>query len=191
MTPENEQELETRLDWIIQFISEAKPMPLSASVLVNREELLGLLTDLKAVLPRELKQARWMLRERDDFIARTRKEAQDILDEAHLQAERMVSKTDIVAEAVRSADRVVEEARETARKLRLDAEDYVDQKLANFEMVLHRIEQTVQRGRERLHTVPPVPDEEVAAAQGVPGATAHPFQSEPGPYDQDEPNYDE
>jgi methyl-accepting chemotaxis protein len=189
VTPEHEQELETRLDWIIQTIAEARPVPLSASVMVNRDELLGLLNDLKAALPRELKQARWMLRERDDFISRTRKEAQDILDEAHLQAERMVSKTDIVAEAVRAADRIVEEARETSRNLRLEAEDYVDQKLANFETVLSRIQQTVQRGRERLRAAPPVPDEEVAAAQGVPGVEARPFQREPGPYDQDEPDY--
>jgi cell division septum initiation protein DivIVA len=188
MTPEQEQELETRLDWIIKTIAEARPVPLSASVMVNREELLALLNDLKAALPRELKQARWMLRERDDFIARTRKEAQDILDEAQLQAERKVSQTDIVAEAVRTADRILEEARETARKLRLEAEDYVDQRLANFETVLSRIHQTVQKGRERLRATPPVPEEELAAAQGMPGAPG-PFQPKPTPYDQDEPDY--
>jgi vacuolar-type H+-ATPase subunit H len=188
MTPEHEQELETRLDWIMQTIAEARQMPLSASVMVNRDELLGLLSELKAALPRELKQARWMLREREDFIARTRKEAQDILDEAHLQAERLVSQTDIVAEAVRSADRILEEGRETARKLRLEAEDYVDQKLANFETVLQRIQQTVHRGRERLHAVAPVPEEEIAAAAGVPGYEPQPFESSPSPYNHDEPD---
>src|SRR5207249_1242689 len=60
VTPEYEQDLESRLDWIIQTVAEARSMPLSASVVVNREELLGLLNDLKAALPRELKQARWM-----------------------------------------------------------------------------------------------------------------------------------
>ena len=189
MTPEHEQELETRLDWIIQTIADARPVPLSASVMVNRDELLALLNDLKAALPRELKQARWMLRERDDFISRTRREAQDILDEAHLQAERMVSQTDIVAEAVRAADRIVDEARETSTKLRLEAEDFVDSKLANFENVLQRILQTVQRGRERLRAVPPIPEGEAAAAEGFPGAEANPFQRLPEPYDQDEPDY--
>jgi cell division septum initiation protein DivIVA len=189
VTPEYEQDLESRLDWIIQTVAEARSMPLSASVVVNREELLALLNDLKAALPRELKQARWMLRERDDFIARTRKEAQDILDEAQLAAERRVSETDIVTEAVRSADRIVEEARETARNLRLEAEDYVDQKLANFEAVLGRITQTVHRGRERLRAVPSVPEDEMAAA-GVPGA-ASPFQTAAAPYDQDDPEYPE
>jgi len=189
VTPEHEQELETRLDWIIQTVADARPVPLSASVMVNRDELVSLLEDLKASLPRELKQARWMLRERDDFISRTRKEAQDILDEAHLQAERMVGQTDIVAEAVRTADRIVEEARETARKLRLEAEDFVDAKLANFENVLQRILQTVQRGREKLRAVPAIPESEMAAAEGVPGALAHPFEREPEPYDQDEPEY--
>ena len=184
MTPEHEQELETRLDWIIQTIADARPVPLSSTVMVPRDDLLRLLNDLKASLPRELKQARWMLRERDDFIARTRKEAQDILDEAHLQAERMVSKTDIVAEAVRTADRIVADARETARNLRLEAEDYVDSKLANFETVLQRIHQTVQKGRERLRSVPPVPEAELAAAQGTGGGTG-PFQPSE-PYDQDE-----
>ena len=189
MTPEHEQELETRLDWIIQTISDARPVPLSASVMVNRDELLALLNDLKAALPRELKQARWMLRERDDFISRTRREAQDILDEAHLQAERMVSQTDIVAEAVRASDRIVDEARQTSSKLRLEAEDFVDAKLANFENVLGRILQTVQRGRERLRAVPSIPEDEMAAADGLPGADVDPFQRLPEPYDQDEPDY--
>ena len=187
MIPEHEQELETRLDWVIQTVSEARPVPLSASVMVNRDELLRLLHELKAALPRELKQARWMLRERDDFIARTRKEAQDILDEAHLQAERMVSKTDIVAEAVRTADRIVAEARETARNLRLEAEDYIDGKLASFEMALQRIHQTVQKGRERLRAVPAVPEAELAAADG--GAEAHPFGPRHEPFDQDDADF--
>ena len=185
MNPEHEQELQTRLDWIIQLIADSRPVPLSASVMVNRDELLSLVNDLKTALPQELKQARWMLRERDEFIARTRKEAQDILDEAHIQAERMVSETDIVAEAVRSADRVMSEANETARALRLEAEDYVDQRLANFENVLARVSDTVRKGRERLRSVPLLPDSEVAAAQGM-GPGSMPFRPEPGPYDQDE-----
>jgi F0F1-type ATP synthase membrane subunit b/b' len=179
MTPEREQELETRLDWIIQMVAEARPVPLSSTVMVPRDELLQQLSDLKASLPQELKQARWMLRERDDFIARTRKEAQDILDEAHLQAERLVSKTDIVAEAVRTSDRILEEAKETARHIRLEAEDYIDQKLANFENVLQRILQTVQKGRERLHAIPPMPEQYGDQPAGQ-------FDDRPEPYDQDD-----
>lgn len=189
MTPEQEQELETRLDWIIQCIADARPVPLSSSVMVNRDELLNLLTDFRAALPRELKQARWMLREREDFIQRTRREAQDILDEAHMHAERVVSQTDIVAEAVRTAERIVAEARETARNLRLEAEDFVDAKLANFENVLGKILQTVQTGRERLRAVPLVSESEAAAADGGAGADLGPFERQPGPYDHDEPDY--
>jgi cell division septum initiation protein DivIVA len=62
----------------------------------------------------------------------------------------MVSKTEVVQAAAREADRIVDDAKEHARQIRLEAEDYVDAKLANFEIVLAKTLKAVERGREKL-----------------------------------------
>ncbi len=131
-------------------MSSAKAMPLSASVLVSREELVDLLTAALEQLPDELRQARWLLRERDEFMADRAREAEALMDEVRVQAERMVSRTEIVRQANQVAQRILDDANEEARRMRHEAEDYCDQKLAGMEIVLERIMRTVQAGREKL-----------------------------------------
>ena len=151
---------------VIEIIDGTRTLPLSSSVkLDNKEEVLELLDDACQRLPEETKQARWMLKERDEFLAKMHREGEDILQAARLQAERMVQRTEIVREAQLTARRIVEDARDEARQLRLEAEDYCDQKLAAFEVVLDRTMKTVTAGREKLSLTPtPVVDPEVAIA---------------------------
>jgi F0F1-type ATP synthase membrane subunit b/b' len=128
-------------------------MPMSASVLVNREEFLELLEEAIATLPQELRQSRWLLKERDEFLGQARREADDIIEAGRVRAERMVERTEIMREARRVGQTVVDDADASARQLRHEAEDYVDQKLAAFEVVLERTLGAVQKGRERLQVV--------------------------------------
>jgi cell division septum initiation protein DivIVA len=78
------------------------------------------------------------------------RQGDDILDQARVQAERMVQRTEVVRAAQHTARRTVEEAEADARRLRHEAEDYCDQKLAQFEVVLDRTMRTVQAGRVKL-----------------------------------------
>ena len=128
----------------------AKPMPLSASVLVSREELLDLLEGALTRLPEEIRQARWLLREREDFRAENQREADALMEEVKAQAERMVSRTELVRQAKLTAQRTLDDADEQARRMRHEAEDYCDQKLAGMEIVLNRVLKTVSAGRARL-----------------------------------------
>ena len=82
------------------------------------------------------------------------REGEDILEAARIRAERMVQRTEIVREAQHTARRTVDDAREESRRLRHEAEDYCDQKLAAFEIVLERTMKTVHSGRERLSATP-------------------------------------
>jgi hypothetical protein len=141
-------------------IEAARSVPMSASVMVNRDELVGLLEDAVAALPEEIRQARWLLKEREEFLAKARREAEDIIDAGRQQAQRMVEKTAIVKDANIHARRIVEDAEKEARDLKHEAEDYIDKKLASFEVVLERTMATVAKGRERLQVViPPGPEE--------------------------------
>ncbi len=139
----------------IAVVDSARTMPLSASVLVSREELLELLQGALDRMPDEMREARWLLRERDEFIESRRREADSLLEEVRAQAERMVQRTEIVRQANQVAQRIVEEAREESRRLRHEADDFCDQKLASFEIVLERTLKTVIAGREKLSATPP------------------------------------
>lgn len=148
--PESEQLLRRTAD----VIANARPMPLSASVMINRDEVLEMLEDAIDRLPEELRAARWLLKERDDFLAKTRRDADDILDAARARAERMVQRTEVVKAAELRARQTIDTAEAEARRLRLECEDYCDQRLASFENILERTLKTVAAGRTRLQGNP-------------------------------------
>jgi hypothetical protein len=133
-----------------ELVETARMMPMSASVLVNRDEALSLIEDALEMLPEELRRARWLLKERDEFLAEARRDADDLIESAKVQATRMVERTEIAREARRTAQQVVTDAEADARRLRHEAEDYIDARLAAFQAVLGRTLESVQRGRETL-----------------------------------------
>jgi cell division septum initiation protein DivIVA len=137
----------------LDVVNSAKTMPLSASVLVSRDELVRLLGLAMDRLPTELREARWLLKEREEFMAERDREAQALMDEVRAQAERMVARTDIVRQANRVAQRILDDANEEARRMRHETEDYCDQRLAGMEIVLDRTMKTVRSGRQKLQAI--------------------------------------
>ena len=154
---------ETLVRRVVEVVSNAKSVPLSSSVMITKDEVLELLEDALERLPEELRQARWMLKEREEFLAKVAREGDDILESARVRAERMVERQEIVREARHTAQRLMDEARDEARRLRLEAEDYCDQKLAAFEIVLERTLKTARAGREKLQITPAPADRPDAA----------------------------
>jgi F0F1-type ATP synthase membrane subunit b/b' len=146
----------------IDLISTAKAMPLSASVMVNRDEIVELLDEAAARLPEELKRARWMLKERDEFLKKTRREGDDILDAARAQAERLVQRTEVVKAAETRARRILESAESESRRMRHETEDFCDQRLASFEIILDKLSRSVSAGREKLNAGATVRPQETA-----------------------------
>ena len=143
-------EAEKLLDRATQHVATARAMPMSASVMINRDELLDLLEEAQERLPEELKAARWLLKEREEFLVRTRREGDDIVEQARARAARMVQRSEVVAEAERRARRIIDEAESNARTIRMQCEDFCDQRLAQFEIVLERTMKMVTAGREHL-----------------------------------------
>jgi vacuolar-type H+-ATPase subunit H len=148
-------ETEALLQRVSGMIAGARALPLSSSVkLDNKDEILELLREAAERLPEELRQARWMLKEREEYLAATQRKADELVEAARSEAQRLVQRTEIIKEAQAQARRIVEEAREEASRLRLEAEDYADQKLAQFEIVLERTLKTVASGRAKLAGLP-------------------------------------
>lgn len=144
-------DLATRLEQLEELVREAKSMPLSSSVLVNRDEVLGMIAEMRESLPEEIKRARWIVRDREELLAKARAEGDQILEQAHDDQIRMARKEEIVARATQEADRIVSEAEEVARTMRSEAEDYVDAKLAQFEISIRKILEATQASARSLN----------------------------------------
>lgn len=143
-------DVEAKLHQLERLVDDAKAVPLSASIMLNRAEVEGLVGELRAALPDELTQARWVIKERDEILERAQADATRLVDDAHEQRDRLVSDQEVVRAAEREAGRLIEDATEHARQIRLEAEDYVDAKLANFEVVLNKTLTAVEKGRQKL-----------------------------------------
>ncbi|HEX8100114.1 MAG TPA: hypothetical protein VF660_07930 [Actinomycetota bacterium] len=150
-------DIETRLQQLRELIEQARSMPLSSSVMVNREEILELIETAASNLPEEIRQARWVVKDREDLLAKARRDGEIIVAKARQERDRLVSREEVVRAAQSEAERLVGEGREQSRQLSLEAEDYVESKLAELEQVLTGATQDlegalaqVRRGREML-----------------------------------------
>jgi cell division septum initiation protein DivIVA len=143
-------DVHAKLAEIRQVVEGARSMPMSASVMVNRGELLALLDELREGIDTALTDAQKVLADRDGVVDDGRREADQIVADAREERERILSDTEVFRLAKRRADELQENAAADAAGLKRETDDYVDQKLANFEITLERTIEAVRRGRERL-----------------------------------------
>jgi hypothetical protein len=132
------------------IVGSARPMPLSTSVMINRDEVLDALDEIIERLPDELRAARWLLKEREEYLAKVRREGEELLDQARTRAERMVQRTEVVKASEARARKIIDAATKQASDLRNEVDDFCDQKLASFEIVLERTMKMVGAGRAKL-----------------------------------------
>ena len=138
------------IDKLDDLVHNAKPVPLTDQVRVDKEEIYDILDQMRATIPEEIKQARWIVKERQEMLAEAKKEAERILKEARERQERLVGEEEVTKQAERAAEDIVEDARAREREIRLGAEDYADEILNTLEVNLSKFIAAVQRGRERF-----------------------------------------
>jgi vacuolar-type H+-ATPase subunit H len=139
-----------KLDELISVVENARSMPMSASCIINRGEVLATLEEVRALLPEEFRHAQLLLADRESVVDEGRREAAKIISRAEDERLALTAETEVAAEAQRQAARIRHEAAEEARTMRAEVDDYVDTKLANFEVVLDKTMAAVNRGREKL-----------------------------------------
>jgi F0F1-type ATP synthase membrane subunit b/b' len=143
-------DIHDRLDDLSALVESARAMPMSASCVVNRAQILDLIDEARALLPESLAHADDVLADREVIIAQAQREAVLIIEQAKQEAQVLVSKEEVYRAAEAEADAILTDADAEAERMRRETDDYVDAKLANFEVALHKTIQAVQRGRERI-----------------------------------------
>lgn len=163
-------EIQDRLDELTVLIEDARAMPLSASCVVNRTQVLDLISEIRQLLPEAVHRADELLADREAVVQDGRREADRILERARSESDRMVSEHEVYLAAVNEAQLLrADVAEETAMKRR-ETDDYIDAKLATFEITLQKTLQTVERGRDRLRAQmyeELAPEPEVAFVDGL------------------------
>jgi cell division septum initiation protein DivIVA len=150
MSDRSSADLEEVLDHLTALVEDARALPMSASCVVNRGEVLDLVDEARRVVPLELAEARRVIAERERLLEQARVQAERLVEQGREEQARLVEATAVYTRAQAEADRMLEQATDAAEAMRLQTEDYVDAKLANFEVVLSTTLATVTRGRERL-----------------------------------------
>lgn len=133
-------DVHTKLSEIRKVIADARTMPMSTSAVVNRTEVLALVDELRDMLGAALAEGDRVVAERDAVLGQAGAEAAEIVAAAEQERERLVA-----------ADTVSTDSKQEADALRRETDEYVDHRLATFELTLTRTLAAVQRGRERLH----------------------------------------
>jgi len=138
------------IDRIEEIVDNAKGVPFTNQKMVEPNAVYDIVDEIRAQFPDELKQARWIVKERQEMLEEAEKEANRILEEARERAQSIASEQEVVRLAEQQAADMIDKARNQEREIRLGAEDYADEMLANLEVNLGKLLTAVQRGRDRL-----------------------------------------
>lgn len=138
------------IDRIEEIVDNGRSVPFSSNKMVDPDKVFEIIDEIRAQFPDELKQARWIVKERQEMLEEAEKEANRVLEEARDRAQTIASEQEIVKLAESQAAEILDNARSREREIRLGAEDYADEMLANLEVNLGKLLTAVQRGRDRL-----------------------------------------
>jgi vacuolar-type H+-ATPase subunit H len=139
-----------KLNTAITVVDEARGVPLSASCVVHRGEMLEILEAARDLLPKDLFTAEVIIGDKERIIEEGRTSAEAMIATAREDVARMVEQTAIVQAARDEAQRILDEARDVAENERRELEAYIDGRLATLEVILNKTMDAVARGRERL-----------------------------------------
>jgi cell division septum initiation protein DivIVA len=137
----------------IAIVEEARSVPLSASCVINRSEMLKLLDHIKASFPNDLAKAIAIQREKESIIEDAHTQSDAIMQQARDEVSRLVEQTTIVSSARKEAARILAEAKTESDRDREEIEEYIDSRLANLEVILNKTLDVISKGRDQLSGV--------------------------------------
>jgi len=132
-----------KLTSAITMVEEARGVPLSASCVVHRGEMLELLDEAREALPNDLESAQKLIAARDAIIEEGRVSAEQMIAMAREDVARMVEQTSIVQMARDEARKILDEARTLGDQEKQEVEEYIDGRLATLEVILNKTQDAV------------------------------------------------
>ena len=140
------------IDRLDELVRSAKHVPFSNDVRVNKQQTRDILDEMRTTIPEEIKEAHWIVQERQELLSDAKRDADRIAEEAHEHQAQLVSRHELIPQAERAAEEIIERARAHKRELQLGADNYAEETLDTLELNLTKRIAAIQRGRERLRS---------------------------------------
>ena len=143
-------EIFTLLETIEEMLENSKSIPFSNKGVIDKEEMLEIIKEIRLKLPDELKQAKWIKEERQRILVEAQKEADDIVKEAENRIISMIDEHEITRKAYEQKAEIIETANEMSREISKGTKDYADNILQSLESSLIKALEIVQNNRKEL-----------------------------------------
>jgi len=143
-------DLLSALNELEELVETSSKVPFTRKVMVEEERLLDLLDRIRTTMPEEVRQAKWIIQEREKVLGDSQKEAMRILDDVQKQVERKADDSEVVRQAKMVAEEIVAKAESVAREMREGAKGYADDILGNLQDSLDKINSQIEQGRSEL-----------------------------------------
>lgn len=132
------------LSEIEEIVDTASGFPLTGKIMVDSNELLEIVNEIRTCLPDEIKQAQWIKNEHDRILDEAKTEYETIVRDAQNQAEQMVAKDEIMSQARSRSEELMAATEENSRQLKMSTYDYVDGILFDFQEKMEKMQQMQQ-----------------------------------------------
>ena len=143
-------EIFTLLETLEDLLERSRTMPFSTKAIVDKEEILEIIKEIRLKLPDELKQAKWVKEERQRILVEAQKEADEIVKEAENRIIAMIDEHEITRKAYEQKAEIIETANEMSREISKGTKDYADSILQNLEKSLVSALEIIQNNRKEL-----------------------------------------
>jgi cell division septum initiation protein DivIVA len=136
-----------------KIVENGSTLPFSSKALINPEEALDILDDIREALPDELVQAQEVLSKKNAILVEAQNDADRIRSEATKRLEEMINTNEITRNATEQAERILENAQNSAKDIRVGTQHYSDKILYKLQVQLKAINDTIEEDRKELKTI--------------------------------------
>lgn len=143
-------EIFTLLENLEENIENSKKVPFTNKVMIEQEEILNIIKDIRLKLPDDLKQAKWISEERERILEEAKKEASDVVKEAENRIISMIDEHEITKKAYEQKNQIMEAANENSRQITQGAKEYADNILADLEKKVEKLLKEIAQDRREL-----------------------------------------
>ncbi len=139
------------IDMLEDVVDKSMTIPLVGRAVVDREELMDLIQEVRLNLPGDLKQAKWVKDERQRILDEAAKEAESIIKNAEEKMASLIDDHEITQKAYAQANEIIAAAQNNARELRLGTKQYADDVMASLESRIMKMAEIVRENRKELN----------------------------------------
>ena len=138
------------LETLEDVVEKSVTVPFSGRCLVDKEEILEIVKEIRLKLPDDIKQAKWVKEERQRILMEAQKEANGIVKDAENKIASLVDEHEITKKAYEQANEIISNAQKNAREIRLGTREYADSILGKVEEILKDTIEVIEINREEL-----------------------------------------